>query len=101
MKAFALTICIPAAIAASTIWRGYVLSKLWLWFAVPTFAAHPIGIAQSIGISMIVSFLTYQYDSYEDKTKSMTEKIAAAVAVAVFMPATSLLIGWIVKGFLP
>lgn len=39
--------------------RGIVLSYLWLWFVVPL-GVTPIGIFQGLGISTIVTFLTFQ-----------------------------------------
>jgi hypothetical protein len=37
--------------------RGFVLSQLWLWFLVPL-GVPVVGIAQAIGISLLVSMLT-------------------------------------------
>lgn len=82
------------------IWRGYVFSKLWLWFIVSTFGAIPLGIAQSIGLAAVVGFLTYQYDQYEDKEKGVAEKMTTMIAVAALSPGMALLFGWIVKGWL-
>ena len=100
MKSIGIIITALFAIIVSSIWRGYALSKLWLWFIVSTFGAAPLGIAQGIGLALVVSFLTHQVDTYVDKSKSATERMAAGVLIAFLSPATALLIGWIVKGFL-
>ena len=100
MKIIGIITTVLITLIVSPIWRGYVLSKLWLWFIVSTFGAAPLGIAQSIGLALVVSFLTHQADSYEDKEKSANAKIAQAVAITFLSPAMALLIGWIVKGFL-
>lgn len=94
------TTTIIATLIVSQIWRGYILSKLWLWFIVSIFGADPLGIAQSIGLALVVSFLTHQPNSYEDEKKSANGKLARVAKVALLSPAISLLIGWIVKGFL-
>jgi putative flippase GtrA len=100
MKTIGIISTVLIAMIVTPIWRGYALSKLWLWFIVSAFGAAPLGIAQAIGLSLIVSFLTHQTDSYEDKEKSLNEKMTRAVLLAFMTPAMALLIGWIVKGFL-
>jgi putative flippase GtrA len=100
MKIIGIITTVLITLILSPIWRGYALSKLWLWFIVSTFGAAPLGIAQSIGLALVVSFLTHQYDSYEDKEKSATERMVTGVVIAFLSPAMALLIGWIVKGFL-
>lgn len=101
MKVIGIITLTIVTVVLSTLWRGYVFSKLWLWFIVATFSACPLSIAQSIGLSSVVSFLTYQYDSYDDKSKSSAEKIGTGVAIALLMPALALFFGWVVKGYLP
>lgn len=44
--------------ALYAIWGGYVLTCLWGWFVVPTFALPPLTLAQAIGVSLIVGYLT-------------------------------------------
>ncbi len=100
MKIIGIITTVLVTLIVSPIWRGYALSKLWLWFIVSTFGAAPLGIAQSIGLALVVSFLTHQLDSYEDKEKSVTEKLVAAIIITFLSPAMALLFGWIVKGFL-
>jgi putative flippase GtrA len=101
MKTSVITLIVSlATIIISPIWRGFVISKLWLWFIVSTFGAVPLGIAQSIGLGLLVSFLTHQVDTYEDKDKSDTERLFIKIGVALLAPAFALLFGWIVKGFL-
>ena len=40
-----------------TIFRGYLISKFWLWFIVSTFNVQTIRIVEAIGISFILSFV--------------------------------------------
>lgn len=93
MKALLALILVPLLITAELAWRGFVFSKLWLWFVVSSFGAPVLGLAQSIGLSMIVYFLTVRFipkhKDQEDATVPMT-------LFAVFAPAWVLLLGYIV-----
>lgn len=100
MKIIGILATVLTTLIVTPIWRGFVLCKLWTWFVVSTFGVVALNIPQAIGISLISSFLTYQYDEYEDKEKSSTEKMVRLTSICVFSPAFALLIGWIVKGFL-
>lgn len=80
---------------------GWVMSKLWGWFMVPTFGLPPIGIAASIGVALIVVHTTHQGSSYYDIEKHGAEVVAGRViGRGLFAPLWLLLTGWIVKGFM-
>lgn len=83
-----------------SIWRGYVLSVLWGWFVVTTFGARPLGIAAAIGVSCVVSFLTFHYRPAPKDDREAGEKIGEACVLAFLGPAFSLLFGYIVKFWL-
>ncbi len=100
MKALGIITASITTIIVSTLWRGYVLSKLWLWFVAATFGVQPLGVAESIGLSLIVNFTTHQLDQYEDKNATAAEKIAKGIGYSLFFPAFALFIGWIVKAWL-
>lgn len=38
--------------------NGFVLQVLWGWFVVATFSAPPLSIVQSIGVMIVIGFLT-------------------------------------------
>src|SRR6185312_14883195 len=77
--------------------NGYALSMLWQWFVVSTFEARPLSILPAIGISMVVSFLTKQYDSAApDPSKSAGYHMGELIAYAVLNPLFALVFGWIV-----
>jgi len=82
-----------------TIWRGFVLSILWAWFAVPIFGLPALSITAAIGVALVIGFLVYQHQHYED-TRSDYQKIASSVGVVIFYPALVLLMGWVVTLFL-
>lgn len=91
----------PALLVLSSMWRGYVLSVLWGWFAVPYLGAPPIGVAAAIGISLLVGMLTNHRTGNEaTKDGSTSERLLSAMAIALIAPALTLLFGWIVTKFL-
>lgn len=79
------------------VWRGYVLTILWGWFIVPTFGIKAITIPQAIGLSLIVSFLTYQASKSVFADEEEPKKSILQVILSFIIPATCLLIGWIVN----
>jgi hypothetical protein len=80
--------------------RGFVLSKLWLWFMVPVFHLPVLGIVAAIGISLVIGFLTADSSPTvcEDK-RSTGEKFGAILGV-LFSPFLVLLVGYIVHLFM-
>lgn len=80
------------------IWSGFVLSVLWGWFISAAFNAPQLSIAPAIGLSMVVRYLTYQ-QLPADKSKSSTERVIEALAVAFIQPAVTLGFGYIVHLF--
>jgi len=85
----------------SSILNGYVLSVLWGWFIVPVFNLPTLTAVSAIGIAMVVSYLTYQYnESDEDDNKSFGEKLAKPIAIAILRPLFALFFGWIVHLFM-
>lgn len=86
---------IIALMIFATVWRGYVLSILWGWFAVPILHLPPLTIAQAIAVSLLAGMLSHQYVPTKDK-----ETWQPAFFSFVF-PAVSLAMGWIVKSYLP
>ena len=84
-----------AAIVLGVAFGGYVLSVLWAWFIVTTFAVMPLGIAQAIGVSLTFGFLF--------RSRRPLEKDDAPLNSLLFMiamPLAMLGIGWIVKQWL-
>ena len=89
------------ATAFQAVYSGWVLSVMWRWFFCHMFGLPVIGIAQAIGITLAVKFLTFQYSAVNvDREKSGAEKIAEAIAIGFVYPTISLFVGWIVKMFL-
>lgn len=90
---------IPAAIAISTILNGWVLSILWDWFIVSTFGLPILTIGQSIGVSMVVSFMTYQYIETPKSDSTALEAVGKAIMLLLIRPFLTLFFAWIVHQF--
>lgn len=60
----------------SFIFRGFLVSKLWLWFIVSTFAVPAISVPVAIGIGILATLLTvgtpYKTTSNEDEDDKFT-----------------------------
>ena len=81
--------------------NGYALSMLWQWFIVSTFEARPLGILPAIGMAMVVSFLTKQYNSAaHDPSKSHNARMAELITYTVLNPVFALVFGWIVHSLM-
>jgi hypothetical protein len=97
MAAFAITfMCVGifTLMVSAAILRGWALSILWGWFAVPIFGLPALGVAQAIGIAMTVGLMTHQYIPAKDKDKWMP------VVTMILTPFIALGIGWIVRRWL-
>lgn len=81
---------------------GWALSLLWSWFIVPTFGLTPLSIPVAIGLALIVSFMTYQYDSASEnnKKKKMEEIVVSAIVYCLARPVIIVLFGFVVKIFM-
>lgn len=91
---------ISVVLVASSIANGFVLSVLWGWFVVPLFEVPSLSIAQAIGFSMTVSFLTYHYhDSGKKEEESFIKRITYLILLAIVRPIIVLTIGYIVHLF--
>lgn len=90
----AITFMAMITITTAIVLKGLVLSILWGWFAVPVFNAPSISVPQAIGIALVSHLLTHQYVPSKDSDgwQSLTFLFLG--------PLFSLLIGWIVKGFM-
>lgn len=81
---------------------GFVLTKLWLWFMVPTFGLPALSLPVAIGITMIVRFMCPKsIPKLEDFMKKDEETWITFLKFAMLfvLPWLTLLIGWIVSLF--
>ena len=88
-----------AVLVISTIANGFALSVLWGWFISPVFGLPALTIVQAIGLSMVVSYLTYQYIRDSGEKKTLTKSILTELVMAILRPALVLGLGAIVNLF--
>lgn len=76
---------------------SFTLTKLWLWFLVPTFECPPLSLAQGYGIILIAAMLTHQADVEKKKTEeeSPWAGVVRALMLLYGRPLLTLLFGWI------
>lgn len=87
-----LLVAIPA-----TIFKGWVLTKLWGWFVVTQFHAPQLGIAQAIGLALTVGYLTKQYIREPKDDRRAWEIVLGGILLAFMWPSFALLFGWVVQ----
>ena len=74
------------------LYRGWVLSLLWVWFIVPL-GAPEIGVIHAWGLAMAIQFMTQTWVHREDKEPMKS------IANLILSPLVILLVGYILKGF--
>lgn len=66
VKALAQLLTYAVGVVPLALLRGVVVRDMWAWFVVPL-GVKPIGMAEAIGLSLLVSYVTYTYvDNEED-----------------------------------
>lgn len=79
---------------------GAALAKLWEWFIADTFGVMALSTAQAIGVSMTVTFVTYQEDAKRDDDRDALEELIRIVITSLVRSVLLLTIGAVVKGFI-
>lgn len=87
----------PILLVLSSIYHGFVLTKLWSWFVISTFNAPVPSLPAAIGLSLIVSFLAKNSDSKSDENESLTDVIVGTTIKAAVIPTLALITGYIVR----
>ena len=62
-----LAFCYLASLPALIVLHGFVVQQLWQWFIVPHFQLEPIPFITALGMGLLISYLTSQFDGWEDK----------------------------------
>ena len=62
------------------IWRAFVMSKMWLWFAVPIFHVIPLGWVACIGVSAFIAMFTQNINTKELKENFVTNNALIVLA---------------------
>jgi len=81
---------------------GFVLARVWLWFAVPAFGAPPIGWATAVGMQFLINIARAPADSAaaDPKRKRETSEhvTKSVIMILVYYP-MALLFAWILHHF--
>lgn len=82
--------------------QGFVATKLWQWFVIPTFNFQPITLVQAGGIMLLVRLFTYINHSKDDKSdpnEGVREKLLKLFGI-LLVPWYTLFIGWLAHLFM-
>ncbi len=96
MKTFLVIIGGIVVYIATAVLYGFTLSVLWSWFVVKPFHTVALSIPLAIGISMLVTFLTYHYNPRQESEKGDWGK---SIAFSVIYSLMVLGMGAIVHAF--
>lgn len=96
MKNFGIIMYMLLTIIVGMFIGGFIISKLWGWFIVPTFGLNYLTILQAIGISLFVSlFKTQKKSKKEFDIMNYTEQFFQVLVYSGLI----LFISWIVSMF--
>jgi hypothetical protein len=87
-----------SVVVALSIWEGFVLTKLWMWFVVPTFGLPMLTIPVAIGLALIVGFLTHQMRQTNRDEEPLVQA-ASLFGHGFFNAGVILFMGWVVHSF--
>lgn len=82
----------------SIIFQGVAIHKIWQWFVVPKFNAPSIGVAEAIGLSIMLSLLMPMSSPTAEAGVPSWRKVLYALS-PIIRPAMALLIAYIAKQF--
>ena len=87
------------AMIVGPIIKGFVFSKLWLWFLVPTFQIQPLRVVEAIGIMLLFGFISVKINR-KVKEDDFWEVYTFYVVSTIIISSFALLSGWIIKLFM-
>ena len=99
MENFGKFMTIVLTMIISPIIKGFVFSKLWLWFIVPTFQMQPLRVVEAIGIIFLINLIRAKRDKEAD-TDKFWDILANNMVFVVLMAGLTLFSGWVVTLFL-
>ena len=74
-------------------WCGFVFSKLWFWFVVPSFGFPALTVVDAAGICLIIKFTKEFTKGY--KLSDREDDLFKAISFAFIFPLIVFSIGWI------
>lgn len=85
-------IMIPVAV----VWKGWFLSIIWGWFAVPIFGLPALSIVQASGVMLVIAYLTPLSIPTPEEVANKKPMILRFMFL-VFTTSVLLGVGWIIK----
>lgn len=82
--------------AAAISFRGFVLSLLWKWFMVATFAVAGLSVPAAIGVVLITNFVLGNIARKEKSDTTFAEVMGQSLAMSVVV----LLLGYFISLFM-
>lgn len=103
-KAFVQLVVALSFAFLSAVLDGWVLTNLWGWFVMPLFALPALGIAQAVGLSVVVPALCGVSHLSASKALRQPDKgwegMAESIAISLLTPLFILATGWVAHLFL-
>lgn len=99
MENFGKFMTVLLGMIISPLVNGFVFAKLWAWFIVSTFGAHPIRLVEAIGLILLINFMLAKKSKDGDADK-FWETFTENVIFIILMAGFALLSGWIVTLFM-
>ena len=86
----------------TALYRGWVLTHLWLWFVVPVTRMDPIGVVQGIGLMWVIGIFKGigAADLHALKDLEGADEIFHTYVLPVVAPTACMFFGWIWHFFL-
>jgi hypothetical protein len=85
--------------AIDALWGGFVLTKLWAWFVVPTFHLPELTLPVAIGLTRITLILTSKLD-LDIETHAWTDILSNSLSTAIATPLAALVLGAIAHSYM-
>ncbi len=82
-------------VIAAILFKGFVFTKLWLWFLVPLFELPEINMAYALGIILIARLIKKPKNTLGNTTIDFSELL-----VSLLHPLIILVIGWVLKHYI-
>jgi len=90
------TLAVTVFPALEFVINGLVLIQLWKWLIVETFAMPPLTLLQAVGLSLVVSFLTYSHVDVKSPERDKWELFFYILGGLTVRPIFTVVAGFIV-----